>query len=156
VIIYGPQWLRFEPLQLLNFDIITDLDPAFHSNADSDPPSQNNADPNLQPGFVNYRGRCYILCFPSLVCRLDLFFSVFYILYCFLYCIASFTAPRIPLCRRILCLNSELLQLTAVLLTTRLHLIYKNATSLIHKNATFHTMKLYTMPDPYSTGTSPF
>jgi hypothetical protein len=39
-----PPRLHFEPLKLLNLTY-ADLDPAFHSNANPDLASQNNADP---------------------------------------------------------------------------------------------------------------
>jgi hypothetical protein len=46
---YGPPWLHFEPLPLPTFDFNADpdLDPAFHSTANLDPVSQNNADPKI-------------------------------------------------------------------------------------------------------------
>ncbi len=52
--VHGPSpRLHFEPLKLLNFDfnVVTDLDSAFHSIADldPDPASHNNADPDPQP-----------------------------------------------------------------------------------------------------------
>jgi hypothetical protein len=40
--IHGPPWLRFEPLQLLDFDY-ADPEPAFHSNADPDAACQKKA-----------------------------------------------------------------------------------------------------------------
>jgi hypothetical protein len=44
-----PSTVFFDPLQLLNLDFNTDLNPAFHSNEDLDPASKNNADPDPQP-----------------------------------------------------------------------------------------------------------
>jgi hypothetical protein len=35
--------LYFETLMILNFDVTADADPAFHSVADPDPASKNNA-----------------------------------------------------------------------------------------------------------------
>jgi hypothetical protein len=43
--------LYFEPLKLLNFYFL-DPDPAFHSHADPDLASKNNADPEGQPYFL--------------------------------------------------------------------------------------------------------
>ncbi len=43
--IHDPPRLCFEPPKLLNFDLYVDQDPAFHSNADFDPASKNDADP---------------------------------------------------------------------------------------------------------------
>jgi hypothetical protein len=40
---HGPPWLYFETLILLNFDFKADPDPAFHSTADPNPASKNNA-----------------------------------------------------------------------------------------------------------------
>jgi hypothetical protein len=46
--IHGPPRLHIEPLNsLMNFDI--NANPAFHSNAEPDPASQNNADQDAQP-----------------------------------------------------------------------------------------------------------
>jgi hypothetical protein len=46
VSVYGPAFLYFEPLKLLNFDLNADPDLAFHSDADPDPESasKNDAD----------------------------------------------------------------------------------------------------------------
>jgi hypothetical protein len=41
--------LRFEPLNILNFDHNADPGPAFHSNMDPDPDSPNTSDPDPQP-----------------------------------------------------------------------------------------------------------
>jgi hypothetical protein len=43
VSVHGPTRLYFEPLKLLNFDLIADPDPAFKSNKDLDPALENNA-----------------------------------------------------------------------------------------------------------------
>jgi hypothetical protein len=40
-----PPRFYFEPLKLLNFDLIADPDASFHSNSDPEPAFQNNADP---------------------------------------------------------------------------------------------------------------
>jgi hypothetical protein len=48
VSVHGPTRLYFEPLKLLNFDLIADPDPAFQSNKDLDPALENNANPDPQ------------------------------------------------------------------------------------------------------------
>ncbi len=42
--VYNTPRLCFEPLKLPKFDLNADLDAAFHSNANVDPDSKNNAD----------------------------------------------------------------------------------------------------------------
>jgi hypothetical protein len=41
----NPPQLHFEPLKLLNLNFNADPDSTVHSYADTDPASQNNADP---------------------------------------------------------------------------------------------------------------
>jgi hypothetical protein len=41
---YGPPWLHFEPVQLMNFGDDADPDPAAQDNSDPDPSSQNNVE----------------------------------------------------------------------------------------------------------------
>jgi len=55
VSVHGPQRPYFEPLKLLMFDFNPDpdSDQAFHSNADPDAASINNADPIRNPALPN-------------------------------------------------------------------------------------------------------
>ncbi len=72
VTVHGPTRLHSEPLKLLYIEFNKDPEPAFHydSNADPDPPSQNNTDPNPQTWikkeqniFVKIRIYCTMVSF---------------------------------------------------------------------------------------------
>ncbi len=56
VSVRGPLCLQFEPLKLLIFYF--NADPAFPSNSDRNPDSQNNAD-SRGSGFADWKGRKY-------------------------------------------------------------------------------------------------
>ncbi len=53
-----PPRLHFESLNYLN--VVTDPDPAFHSNADPDPACKNNADPDPQPSLHYHEGMQFL------------------------------------------------------------------------------------------------
>ncbi len=46
---HGLPWLCFEPLELLNFYLNANPDPAHYSNANPDPALYSNADPDPAP-----------------------------------------------------------------------------------------------------------